>query len=217
MASHAKSIIQALENNDPPVTMRDDLIKHLKTELQELKNSSQKFNDLYDMLVQLEQSYHILREEKKRNEGVHMNQSNDYIEQITEATEQLKRIKEDHQGRCNEMIDLRNKYDRLNNEVETKQEVEATNYERLAVLKSQNDEVVVARNQIKDDCEQLRLLISNIRNSNLIYERDLIKSEVRVSQTQKNTLLRQNDIVKLDSELQLFEHEKNECTITNDE
>lgn len=172
MSAHAKSVIQALENNDPPTTMRDDLIKHLKTELEELKNSSKKFNDLYDMLVQLEQSYHILREEKKRNENTHMTQSGDYLEQITTTTETLKKIKDDHQIRSNEMIDLRNRYDRLNNEVEQKQEIEATTYERIAILRQQNDEVTAARDHIKHDCEQLRLLISNIRNNNLIYERD---------------------------------------------
>jgi len=45
---------------------RDVLIKHLKMELEELKNSSRKFNELYEVLVSLEESYKILKEEKKK-------------------------------------------------------------------------------------------------------------------------------------------------------
>ena len=100
---------------------RDVLIKHLKMELDELKNSSRKFNELYEVLVSLEESYKILKEEKKRNEEDQKYKSADQLERISEATNELRNRKTDFQARNGEVIDIRNRVDRLRQEVEHKE------------------------------------------------------------------------------------------------
>jgi hypothetical protein len=103
---------------------RDVLIKHLKMELEELKNSSRKFNELYEVLVSLEESYKILKEEKKRNEDEQKHRTADQLEAMSEATTELRAKKIDFQARNSEATDIRNRVDRLRNEVEHKEHQE---------------------------------------------------------------------------------------------
>ena len=97
---------------------RDVLIKHLKMELDELRVSSRKFNELYEVLVNLENSYKILKEEKKRSEDDQKVRTADQLERISEATNELKQKKSEFQSRNTEMIDLRNRIERLRSDVE---------------------------------------------------------------------------------------------------
>lgn len=134
-------------------------------ELEELKNSSRKFNELYEVLVSLEESYKILKEEKKRNEDEQKHRTADQLEAMSEATTELRAKKTDFQARNSEVIDIRNRVDRLRGEVEHKEHQEMVMNDKIVELSRSLADHHDVKNHVKQSCDDLKREISNYRNS----------------------------------------------------
>jgi len=91
---------------------------------------------------------------------------------MSEVTAELRLKKTDFQSRNSEVIDIRNRVDRLRNEVEYKETQESSLNDKIVEygrqLASNND----MKNQLKSACDELKREISNYRNSSLVCERD---------------------------------------------
>lgn len=144
---------------------RDVLIKHLKMELDELRVSSRKFNELYEVLVSLENSYKILKEEKKRSEDDQKSRTADQLERISTATNELRIKKNEFQGINGEAIDLRNRLERLRSDVEHKEHQETVMNEKIAELGRNLSSASDLREQLKQGSDDLKRDTSNLRNT----------------------------------------------------
>lgn len=124
---------------------------------------------------------------------------------MSEATTELRAKKVDFQARNSEATDIRNRVDRLRNEVEHKEHQEMVMNDKIVEFGhslAQNNDI---KHQFKSSCDEIKREISNYRNSSLVCERDLIRMEEKIARAEQDKVNRENVLVSLDAELKLGE------------
>lgn len=179
---------------------KDILIKHLRAELDDLKASNRKMEELNSAAAALEINYKILKEEKEKIETEGHSKANAVSNGLTEAESELELIRDELTSASkvrNELITTLNK---LKADLDILEQKEQTAEGKLKEMDSFIEEGEYTKQQLEEDINARRREVAELKNRLDTVEKDQLSLDERISKMRLNKSNQMTLLIDLDGE-----------------
>lgn len=187
------------------VESRSTFIRHLRNELESVKESCAKYESLNSTMTQLEHNIKTLRDEKETAAESSLLRDRDLADKIMEAERLMAELREEVKDADQASVESKARLDKLNSEIVFMDGKEEGLRQKNDNLTTFIDELVMAHDSIKDEIEATKKDLAEYKVKMTNSEREQIEMEERVS---KLALIKKNLLASLN------DHESTERRLT---
>lgn len=181
---------------------REILIKHLRAELEELKYSAKKFEELNHAMVTLENNYRILKEEKDKSEREAQLKALTIEEGIKEAETDLVELRDEFQEADRISNEAQTQLQNLRSQLEFLEQKEMITGNKLEEMNRVIEDSLIFKDRSEADLDILKKDISELRANVVAIEKDQSSLDERISKLRQAKSSQKGNLIDLETEEQ---------------
>jgi hypothetical protein len=179
---------------------REILIKHLRAELEELRYSAKKFEELNHAMVTLENNYRILKDEKDKSEKEAQIKSLTIEEGIREGECDMRDLKEEYLEVDKTSNEAYTQLQNLRSELEFLEQKELITGSKLEEMNRIIEDSLIFKDNSSTELDILRKEIAELKANVTAIEKDQLSLDERISKLRQAKTNQKSNLIDLETE-----------------
>ena len=196
---------------------RATLIRHLRNELDDVKKSCEKYEELNAAMVTLENNLKALKEEKDAENQEAQLKCQDLMTSIKEAEILVTELREECKEGEKVASDVRNQMERVNSDLAFMESKETALTEKIEGLSAFITELNNNRNNLREGTDLVKKELVEMKSNFAMNEKDQLDFEERLSKLNLQKRARQTELADLETKEKRFALLKGEREIERDQ
>lgn len=187
---------------------KDILIKHLRVELEDLRASSRKMEDLNAASIALENNYKTLKSEKEKMEVEGQTKTVSILEGIREAEQESKKLRTEYLENEKQQIDLVSQMERRQAELDMLEQKEQTFDSKLNDMNRTLEDTVAVKDNASFEIDAKKRELAELRARLQTVEKDQTALDERISKMRLDCNTQKTSMIDLEAERKRLEQQR---------
>jgi len=196
---------------------RSILIKRLRSELQDVKQACEKYEQLNSQMTTLENNLRYLKEEKDQANDDSQRKCADLMDRIRDSENEIAELKDEFKEGDRAASDAKSAMEKLNSELAVIEGKQNSLVQKTDSLASYLEELASSQSQLKGSCDSLKKEVAEMKANYTAIDKDQMSLEEKLSKMNLNKRNLQNVLLDLENTEKRLLHLKAERELERDQ